>query len=187
MALLDTTCPACAAPHARKLSLIYEEGRISSSSTTHSVGKTNTIAQISVTTKGTTYGVQQSDASAAAAPPPVPPLISSAKRLGSRIFISSCTVAMVIPFAFYDQLSFFKAIGLALLLMVFGMVAAMICGEKPTQAEIDKHANDYREAYSRVERWKNTFACSSCGHRFVPVALDPKLVTTASDPEIRVG
>jgi hypothetical protein len=53
MALLNTTCPVCGAPHARKLSAIHAEGLSTVQTDINTVGTYNTIGRQKVTTKGT--------------------------------------------------------------------------------------------------------------------------------------
>lgn len=49
---IDTTCPNCAAPHAKKLSVIYKEGlsTIQMTSKSTGTGKTNNIIRTKITT-----------------------------------------------------------------------------------------------------------------------------------------
>lgn len=53
MASIDTTCPLCEAPHAKKLSVIYSDGLSNVNTSMHSVGTFNTIGRQKITTTGT--------------------------------------------------------------------------------------------------------------------------------------
>jgi hypothetical protein len=172
MATIDTVCPVCGAPHARKLSVIYGEGRSLVHSKVQTVGKTNTIAQVKVTTQGKMHGVTQSDASRAAAPPVIPPLRSAATDMKTFVIGLSFVVGFIVPIAmFCAGAGFFASMGLAVLILVGGCTIGALQGDAATDAEIAAHKEKHREAYAAVERWKDTFACGSCAHRFVPAAL----------------
>jgi len=174
MATINTTCPACGTPHARKLSLIYEEGRSSVRSTIQTVGKTNTIAQVKVTTQGTSYGVTQSDASRAAAPPPVPPLRSAAKEAQNLIIGASFVLGSVLPIVMFTAgAGFLISMGAAVVILVGGCIVGGMQGDAATSEEIAAHKERHRDAYTALERWENTFACGACAHRFIPAGLMP--------------
>jgi hypothetical protein len=141
-------------------------------STIQTVGKTNTIAQVKVTTQGTSYGVTQSDASRAAAPPVVPPLRSAATDMKTFVIGMTFVVGFIVPVAlFCAGLGFFASMGLALVILVGGCTIGAVQGDAATAAEIAAHKTKYSEAYEAVEQWKHTFACGSCGHRFVPAGM----------------
>src|SRR5438067_105912 len=69
MARIDTTCPECGAPHARKLSVIHSEGISQVQTNVDTVGKLNTVGRHKIETKGTLNGTQQTEVSRIAAPP----------------------------------------------------------------------------------------------------------------------
>ncbi|HSV54635.1 MAG TPA: hypothetical protein VLJ57_21105, partial [Burkholderiaceae bacterium] len=97
---LDTTCPVCTAPHARKLSLVYEEGLSSAIVTTQSVGKANTIGAHKITTTGTSTQVQQTQLSQSAAPPPpVAALVSAGARARGNAILVAFVLALLVAFA----------------------------------------------------------------------------------------
>lgn len=79
---INTTCPNCAAPHAKKLSIIYKEGLSTLQMTSESkgTGKTNNIIRTKITTATVSAGtgVQQSQLSQDSAPPAMQPLAKSA-------------------------------------------------------------------------------------------------------------
>lgn len=167
MTKIDTTCPMCSAPHSRKLSLIFLEGLSTTHSSTHSVGKTNTIAPVTVTSTGTTVGVQQSSASAAASPPFLPPVQPDNSVAQFFTLMLGLLVGILLVFAiggFAGFLMFFLVIGctIAFNLKMSG---------PPTAEEIEEHKRLHAETYAAVEAWQNTFACGACGHRFIPGGL----------------
>jgi hypothetical protein len=177
MATINTTCPVCDTPHARKLSIIHGEGRLSVHSTINTVGKTNTIAQVKVTTQGTSHGITQSDASRAAAPPPVPPLRSAAKGTQTLIIGISFVLGSVLPIVMFTAgAGFLVSMGVAVVILVGGCIVGGMQGDAATNEEIAAHKKRHRDAYTALERWENTFACGACAHRFIPAELaqEPK-------------
>jgi len=173
MATIDTTCPICGTPHARKLSVIYEEGRSSVQSTIQTLGKTNTIAQVKISTQGTSYGVTQSDASRAAAPPPVPLLRSAAKEAQTFIIGGTFVLGFIIPIVmFASGAGFLVSMGVAVVILFGGCIVGGMQGDAATSEEIAAHKERHREAYAELERWKNTFACGACAHKFIPPGLN---------------
>jgi hypothetical protein len=172
MAKLDTTCPICGAMHARKLSLVYEEGRTQMQSTSHSVGTTNTIGRVTVTTHGTSQGIHQSDASRSAAPPPVPSFRSEAEHIQSNIRLLSFAALLVLPMigSAFDW-GFFISIFSGVAALVGGLIYAQTLDGSATDDEIEQHRTRNSAAFDALDEWERTFACMSCGHRFTPKAL----------------
>lgn len=169
MALLDTTCPLCEAPHAKKLSLIHSEGLANVYTSMHSVGTFNTIGRQKITTTGTVAGIQQTDASRRAAPPFVPPLVSDAtKSIGSLVFGGLLIIVLV---CFMAGVS--GAAAETILFMVIAMIVALFfiarsLNVPPTQKEIELYQAENKDQLEAYRKWENTFSCNSCGHRFIP-------------------
>lgn len=170
MVSLNTTCPICDAPHARKLSVIYSEGLSVSHGSMHSVGKANTIGGHKITTSGTTASTQQTDASRRAAPPYVPVLVSEGSKSQTQMmyfglaFITVITVIMM-----FNKFSFFAVTGTFLGATILLIV---LCGDtdvKPKEQEIQKHMENFKSEYEAYEKWERTFACTSCGSTFLPI------------------
>jgi hypothetical protein len=146
--------------------MIYQEGRSTVHSTIHTVGKTNTIAQVKINTEGSSVGVQQSAASLAAAPPAIPPLRAQSKVMMGLLAYGSPVVGFF--FARLLNLNFLPGMGWVFACTVVGFILAAMCGDKPTEDEIKRHKLRYREEYAALEVWEQTFGCGSCGQRFIP-------------------
>jgi hypothetical protein len=171
MAALDTTCPQCAAPHAKKLSLIYSEGISTVNLASQSVGKTNTVIQVKTTTEGTSTGIQQSHASRAAAPPPMPVLRTSGMTARVFVGIGGFLAAFAISiFAMMSGFGFFASLGLALVLMILAIVSFYKVDVSPTPEEQREYDEATQIERAALEAWEQTFSCGSCGHRFMPNA-----------------
>lgn len=170
MATLNTTCPICDTPHARKLSVIYSEGLTVSSGTMQSVGKLNTIGGHKITTSGTTASMQQTDASRRASPPVVKELVSVGSKSAIRNMYAGLAIITVVTFLMlFAGVSFLKVIGFFLGATV---ILIIICGDmdvKPTEEEIQKHKSTFKSEYDAYEEWEKTYSCTSCGSKFIPV------------------
>ena len=142
-----------------------------------SVGKTNTIGQVKITTQGTSYGVQQSDASRSAAPPPIPPIFPAAKSRIDLFAYGSPIVGFAL--ALVAGMGFFKGMGLVLAFTVGGFILALTISDQPTEDEIAAHKVKYSDLYAQQAVWEQTFACGSCGHRFTPNPAMEELGQTA--------
>lgn len=169
MALLNTTCPLCDAPHAKKLSVIYSEGLSNVNTSIQSVGTLNTIGRQKITTNGTVAGIQQTDASRKASPPILPPLVSQGTKNTGLLMVGGL---IVLWFLWFILIKF----GMGML-MSFGLVMAMVVAlifkvanidTKPTKEEIDLYEEKNKIQLDAYRKWEHIFACNSCGHRFVP-------------------
>lgn len=172
MALLDTTCPQCGAAHSKKLSMIYEEGRVSTHSNIQMIETTHTSNPSATLVHGSSTGIQQSEASKAAAPPPIPPLHPNAQTVKTTYLLATIGLFFLVPVTcFSSGLGFFASMGIAIVILIGGLVLVMSQGVEATQEEIANHMKAHPEAYAAVEQWKKTFGCMSCGHRFIPDGL----------------
>jgi hypothetical protein len=173
MALLNTTCPRCGTPHARKLSVIYSEGLTVSHGTAQSVGKLNTIGGQKITTSGTTFSTQQTDASKRAAPPFVPVLVSEGSKAQTRaMYVGFAIITIVIFIMMFSGVSFLKVIGSFLVASIILIVINGSTDTKPTEEEIQKHQNTFKREYAAYEEWERMFSCTSCGSKFLPVECE---------------
>ena len=169
MAKIDTTCPVCGAMHARKLSLIYEEGRTQTQSTSHSVGVTNTIGRVKITTHGTSQGFQQSDSSRSAAPPPMPTFRSEGEQLQSFIRLVSIAALFILPMVGSAlEWGFFISIFSGVAALAGGIAYSLTIGSNATDDELQQHRARNSAAFDAFDEWERTFACMSCGNRFIP-------------------
>jgi hypothetical protein len=173
MALIDTTCPRCNATHARKLSLIHAEGISTLQSSMQSVGQANTIGRVKITSTGTATGVQQSAASKGAAPPEIPELVSDGTR--TRNYALYGGVILTIFCGFIAIVS--DASLLSTLAVVFGVIclsygATTFINTEPSASELSEWRERTATERRMHEDWEKTFACGSCGHRFIPTSLE---------------
>lgn len=170
MASINTTCPRCNAPHAKKLSLIYSEGICTVQSSTQSVGHTNTIGKVKITTAGTTTGVQQSEASKGAAPPFVPELVSIGAKSSKMLTTTyGCILAVVVPMiAIVSDASFLVVIGIAAVILLLTFILVSCIDDKPSTEETKAYEDATKTERAAYDKWNQTFACGSCEHRFIP-------------------
>lgn len=169
MALLNTTCPRCGAPHAKLLSVIHRDGISTVETTTQSVGKTNTIAQVKITSSGTTSGISQSEASKAAAPPFVPPLVSEGQRTASQALVGGVAIGFVVALmAVFSGGGFVTALLCAAFFTIAGIVVSANTSQQATKQEKEEYQRKYAKELQARENWSKTFACSACAFRFIP-------------------
>lgn len=169
MASINTTCPLCDAPHAKKLSVIYSDGLSNVNTSMHSVGTFNTIGRQKITTTGTVAGIQQTEASRRAAPPSLPPLVSdSRKSIGSALLGGLVVTVLVSVMARISgaQAETILFIVIAMMVAMFFIVRSL--NTPPTQQEIERYEVENKSSLDAYRKWENTFACGSCGHRFMP-------------------
>lgn len=170
MEKIDTTCPRCDAPHARKLSLIFQEGLSTVNTTSTSVGTTSTIAPVKVTTVGSTSSIQQSQASAAASPPFIPPIRTAGQDKHTRYL----WIAILWPFVMLFILPSGFGFGVKFLIVAGGFlgffIASCTCNQAPTEMEVIAHRAQHGAQFDALDLWNETYACNSCAHRFVPAA-----------------
>lgn len=169
MASINTTCPLCEAPHAKKLSEIYSDGLSNVNTSMHSVGTFNTIGRQKITTTGTAAGIQQTDASRRAAPPSVPPLESDSKKsIGSTLLGGFGITILVSVMAAISgaQAGTVFLIAIAMIVVIFFIAHSL--DVPPSQEEIERYEVENKSSLEAYRKWENTFACGSCGHRFVP-------------------
>ena len=163
MATIDTTCRNCAAPHARKLSLIYAEGLSTSAGRVDATSTFQTIGRQQIKTTGVTNSTQQTGASKEAAPPEIPELVSHGRTIKTCVMLGG--IAGCIVGFFFDA----YPLGVAGILALGGSV---LISTDPEEEEEEAHKRKHQEAYDELKIWENTFACSSCGHRFIPESID---------------
>lgn len=160
MAQLNTSCPVCGAPHARKLSVIHSEGFSTVQTDINTVGTFNTIGRQKIKTKGTATGIQQTQASKDAAPPVVPELMTTGTKIRAAVI---CLGIIMCAGGFLNDSTAVAICG------VFVILGAFAVPTKATEAEQQDY--DDRTRHLRVARdaWSDTFQCGACRHRFVPV------------------
>ena len=159
MALLNTTCPQCGAPHARKLSVIHAEGLSTVRTDINTVGTFNTIGRQKITTKGSSTGVQQTQASKEAAPPIVPEQLT----LGMKCRLSTMVVGIIMCVGgFLNDSTTVATAG------IFAVLGSFVIPVKATTAEQEVHDKQTRHLRAARDAWASTFQCSSCSHRFIP-------------------
>lgn len=159
MALLNTTCPQCGTPHARKLSVIHAEGLSTVQTDINTVGTFNTIGRQKITTKGSSTGVQQTQASKDAAPPVVPEPLT----LGMKFRLSAVVVGIIMCVAGFTNDSTTVATA-----GIFAILGSFVIPTKATAAELEVHEKKTRHLRAARDAWASTFQCTSCSHRFVP-------------------
>jgi hypothetical protein len=163
MTTIDTTCPVCSAPHARRLAVIHAEGISTVQTDINTVGKFNTIGRQKITTKGTATGVQQTQASKDAARPIVPKLVSRGQKIQYGIAILGGVIS------FYGLCVGWPLISGAGVVFAFGVV--LVSG-KPTPEEIARFNDETQEIRAAADLWDKTFQCVACGERFVPSEMN---------------
>ena len=171
MLRIDTSCPKCGAPFAKKLSLIHTEGISTVNTSTQSVGVTNTIGKVTISSAGTTVGVQQSVLSKSAAPPALPPFQSSGAQLRGKVALYGYAIAWVVPFLFIK--SFNSGVAFVGTILGLSAIVAVIVTRvetAPTAQELRGYETNSERERHALEEWNSTFACSACGHRFIPVS-----------------
>ena len=172
MSTINTTCPACSAPFAKKLSLVYKEGISSVNMDSHSVGVTNTIGKVKVTTSGSSVGIQQSALSQSAAPPHIPPIETAGSKRKVALAIGGPIASIVLPLLISALLGVHLSFGVYLLIMfislatTLGLAAAI--NDDPTKDEQDEYNRRTRNEQRAYQEWDQTYACGACGHRFIP-------------------
>lgn len=159
MALLNTTCPQCGAPHARKLSVIHAEGLSTVQTDINTVGTYNTIGRQKVTTKGSSTGVQQTQASKDATCPVVPEPFT--RGLMFKI-ITIVTGIILCVGGFFNDSTPIAMLG------VVAIIVAFIIPDTATPEEMLKHNEETKHLRAAKDAWAKTFQCGSCNHRFVP-------------------
>lgn len=169
MALLNTTCPLCDAPHAKKLSVIYSEGLSNVNTSIQSVGTLNTIGRQKITTNGTVAGIQQTDASRKASPPIVPPLVSQGKKEAILLKLGGFVVIFFLSFLLINSgLGVWAIFSLVIVMVIALFYILETFDVEPTKEEIDLYEEKNKIQLDAYRKWEHTFACNSCGHRFIP-------------------
>lgn len=161
MAQLNTTCPKCGAPHARKLSVIHAEGLSTVQTNIDTVGTFNTIGRQKIKTKGTANGTQQTQASKDAAPPVIPTLMTKGALIQGITFAVGIVLCVG---GFINDSTSVAMCG------VLAIVGAFAIPTKPTPEEQARHDEETAHLRAAKNTWADTFQCSSCGERFVPAA-----------------
>ena len=171
---IDTACPNCVAPHAKKLSLIYTEGlsTVQLTGETTSRGKTNNIISTKITTTGTSTssGIQQSQISKDSAPPVVEVAKeASGSVLRDSIIIIGGFAAIVLSIVAYAVFSTFSSSMITIIALFFVIIMyAQSIDTKRTALEEDEYDRITRLNRKVLADWNNTYSCTACGHRFIP-------------------
>jgi hypothetical protein len=160
MARLNTTCPECGAPHARKLSAVHAEGLSTVDTKIEAVSTAKTIGRQKVVTNGAATGVQQTDASKKAAPPAIETGGSTGVIIKALLLFVGAVIA--IP----------SLVNSVMVGVIAGVVIAFIGVLLPleiTPADEEEKARRTGAHKRAMDEWNKTFECSACSHRFVPV------------------
>lgn len=168
--MINTTCPKCNAPHAKKLKLIYEDGVTSINQQSISSTKTNIIINPKIKTNAITSGENVSKLAESVAPPSEPnlnylipknpilaPLLIMILSIIYGIFGEKFMYVILSPF-----------IG-AIALVVFSTIKSMTDDGKMEEAIAKKKMEERTLEYKKkLEKWENTFMCMQCGEKFIP-------------------
>jgi predicted RND superfamily exporter protein len=66
-------------------------------------------------------------------------------------------------------MGFFASFGIAVALVIVAIVAASAVDIAPSPEEQRAYDEATKVERAAVKAWEKTFACNSCGHRFVPL------------------
>ncbi len=169
MEKINTTCPKCGAPHARKLSIIYSEGLVSVNTLAIASTKSNTIIKVKHSTESTTSGLQQNNISKNAAPPlsSVGPLQSASdSRAGFIGFIGFIAMGLI---GFFVSKSFLGFVGYFIGGGLIAVISAyFIFDSGATEEEKNNHQKKLDEYQKKLMDWERTYMCNHCGERFMP-------------------
>ena len=169
MPQLDTTCPSCDAPFARRLSLVHSEGVSTSQSTTNATGTINTVGRHRITTVGASVGQSQTQRSRLIAPPDVPPLVWTAgAKIQLILRVVGTWIALLAPIAATNTFGSF--LGMVLLLLSFVWGSSFLIRTSPTESELAIYNQNTEVQRKALQDWESTFSCSACGHQFIPPA-----------------
>lgn len=169
---INTTCPKCGAPHARKLSVIYSEGIISVNTTAIARTQSTAILKIKHNTKSEASGLQQSDISKNAAPPlssvGIMKTASDARAgiIGFIGFIGMGLIGFFVSKSFLGFVGYFLGGGLLAVLLAYS-----IFDSGATDEEKRNHQNKIDEFQLKLMNWECTYMCNHCGERFIPESL----------------
>lgn len=166
---INTTCPKCGAPHARKLSVIYSEGIVTVNTTAIASTQSTAIIKIKHNTESVASGLQQSDISKSAAPPLSSVGImenasgSRAGIIGFMGFIGMGVIGFFVSKSVLGFLGYFLGGGLLSVVL-----ANFIFDSGSTDEEKSSHQKKIDEYQSRLMDWERTYMCNHCGERFIP-------------------
>jgi len=202
MPTIDTTCPTCGAPHAKKLSQIHREGISTVQTSTRSTGKTNTILAVSINNEGSSLGVQQTELSKSAAPPDMASNMSPTSNIGGALGLSLIGALLIIPGVVvgtgyigsvigYDQ-TLLRPLGLFIGILAASVPVAHRVLRSPSTEQRSAQTALVARQQIALQEWERTFACVSCGHRFIPSDLEPIKTSgtnplSANSPDNQVG
>ena len=139
--------------------MIHAEGLSTVQTDINTVGTFNTIEWQKITTKGSSVGMQQTQASRDAAAPVVPPLATLGMKI--RLSLLSLGIVMCIGGIFSGAYE----VGVFGIVVILGSFMVPIEATSTEQENYDKETKHLRAAR---EAWVDTFQCSACAHRFVP-------------------
>jgi hypothetical protein len=177
--VLDTTCPLCSAPHARKLSIIHSEGLSTVNISNTSQATTNTVGKITTSSTGLSTGIQQTSQSRSAACPSSMASLNEINALGlankrQGVLIVGFTCSALAPFVIKlftgESPPFWMTVltGLA----VTATIAFFSSAKVSTQQEHLAHQKLVDQRQEEINNWSLTFACNSCGNRFIPIEVN---------------
>lgn len=136
-----------------------------------SVGTFQTIGKQKIKTEGTVKSVQQTEQSKAAARPARPKLTTSTNRKGQVLMVAGTILGCIVGIT-ANVLGFPSgtSIGTGFIIAVgIGAVAVAFIMAPPAEEEVSEHRRMFKDLYRAHDEWERTFACVSCGYRFVPV------------------
>lgn len=168
--MINTTCPKCNAPHAKKLKLIYEDGVTSVNQQIISSTKTNLIINPKIKTNSITSGENVSKLAESVAPPSEPNLTDLSVKNSIfpplLVMITSIIYGIFAEKFLYVILSpFVGAVAAGVFYVVKSMTLEGKMEEKIAQEKMEERISEYKK---EVVRWENTFMCMQCGEKFIP-------------------
>jgi hypothetical protein len=167
--MINTTCPNCKAPHARKVSLVYEEGYQTSVTKIQENSKSQTILKTAVKTDGVHMETRQTALSSKLAPPF---LISPTLSSGTESYANSLSVVAFFLMTFIGFkttstiVSFFL---FSIIGTIFSIVFIRYLVVKPaTESEIFAYEEKLAANKESFEKWDKSYICMTCGNKFIP-------------------
>jgi len=181
MPTIDTSCPDCGAPHARRISLIYVEGQTSGHELHQYQSKTKSVLPVKIETTGASTTSTQSHLSQQLAPPPspnpIPQSVSDSEKMGV-VFGIALAAGVGVCVWLWDVKIVALFFGALTAILVF-LIGSGVFRRPLTPVEQATHQQTSDAAKAELDRWNQSFLCMVCGTKFVP-ALSKESI---SEPE----
>ena len=176
--MINTTCPKCNAPHAKKLKLIYEEGITSVNQQSTSLTKTDLIINPKIKTSSTISGESISKLAKSVAPPREPNLSNLSVRHAPILtfLIPLLVMVMSVIYGIFSE-KFLYVILSPFVGAIVGAIPAVIIediisktpeGKRKEEVAKEKIKERKVEHEKELVRWESTFMCMQCGEKFIP-------------------